>query len=61
MELGQDLDMSIVENKIASQQPHQCALLIYTVSPMCQTIYCSTNFLRFFFLSSLAPLVHLKL
>ena len=34
MELGDDVDTSLVENKIAAQKPHQCALLIYTVSCM---------------------------
>lgn len=32
MELGKDIDTEVVENKIANQQPHQCALLIYTVN-----------------------------
>lgn len=30
MKLGNDVDTSLVENKIAAQKPHQCALLIYT-------------------------------
>lgn len=58
MELGKELDTSVVENKIAGQQPHQCALLIYTVSPIIMSNHCRSTF---FFLDSLAPLVHLKL
>ena len=32
MELGKDVDDSVIEEKIKSQRPEQCALLVYTVS-----------------------------
>ena len=32
MELGKDMEDSVVEDKIKAQKPEQCALLIYTVS-----------------------------
>ena len=31
MELGKDVDDSVIEEKIKSQRPEQCALLVYTV------------------------------
>ena len=31
MELGKDLDDSVIEDKIKAQKPEQCAVLIYTV------------------------------
>ena len=32
MELGKDVDDSVIEEKIKAQRPEQCALLVYTVS-----------------------------
>ena len=32
MELGKDIEDSVIEEKIKAQKPEQCALLIYTVS-----------------------------
>lgn len=32
MELGKDIEDSVIEKKIKDQKPEQCALLIYTVS-----------------------------
>ena len=32
MELGKDIEDSVIEKKIEDQKPEQCALLIYTVS-----------------------------
>ena len=32
MELGKDMEDSVIEDKIKAQRPEQCALLIYTVS-----------------------------
>lgn len=32
MELGKDIEDSVIEDKIKAQKPEQCALLIYTVS-----------------------------
>ena len=32
MELGKDIDDSVIEEKIKAEKPEQCALLIYTVS-----------------------------
>ena len=32
MELGKDMEDSVIEDKIKAQKPEQCALLIYTVS-----------------------------
>ncbi len=32
MDLGKDIETSVVENNIDKQKPEQCALLIYTVS-----------------------------
>ena len=32
MKLGEDMDNSVIEEKIKAQKPEQCALLIYTVS-----------------------------
>ena len=32
MKLGDDMENSVVEEKMAAQKPEQCALLVYTVS-----------------------------
>ena len=32
MELGKDMEDSVIEEKIKAQKPEQCAVLIYTVS-----------------------------
>ena len=32
MELGKDIEDSVIEEKVKAQKPGQCALLIYTVS-----------------------------
>ena len=32
MELGKDMEDSVIEDKIKAQKPEQCAVLIYTVS-----------------------------
>jgi hypothetical protein len=58
MKLGENLDTSIVEKKIDKQQPHQCALLIYTVSAIMQlnTFYIQPIFPP----NSQGPLVILK-
>ena len=32
MELGKDVDDSVIEEMIKAQRPEQCALLVYTVS-----------------------------
>ena len=32
MELGKDMEDSVIEDKMKAQKPEQCALLIYTVS-----------------------------
>ena len=32
MELGKDMEDSVIEDKIKAQKAEQCALLIYTVS-----------------------------
>ena len=32
MELGKDMENSVIEEKIKAEKPEQCALLIYTVS-----------------------------
>ena len=32
MDLGKDIENSVIEEKMAVQKPNQCALLIYTVS-----------------------------
>ena len=32
LELGKDVDDSVIEEKIKAQRPEQCALLVYTVS-----------------------------
>ena len=34
MELGKDMDDSVIEEKIQAKKPDQCALLIYTVSAL---------------------------
>ena len=31
MELGKDIEDSVIEDKISAQKPNQCALLVYTV------------------------------
>ena len=31
MELGKDVDDSVIEEKIKAQRPEQCALVVYTV------------------------------
>ena len=31
MELGKDIENSVIEDKISAQKPNQCALLVYTV------------------------------
>lgn len=31
MELGKDLEDSVIEDKIKAQKPEQCAVLVYTV------------------------------
>jgi hypothetical protein len=32
MELGEDIDDSVIEESINAQKPEQCAVIIYTVS-----------------------------
>ena len=32
MELGKDMEDTVIEEKIAAQKPEQCVLLVYTVS-----------------------------
>ena len=32
LELGKDIEDSVIEEKIKAQKPEQCAVLIYTVS-----------------------------
>ena len=32
MELGKDMEDSVIEDKIKTQKPEQCAVLVYTVS-----------------------------
>ena len=44
LELGKDMDDSVVEEKIKAQKPGQCALLIYTVSV---EEFITTNFFYF--------------
>jgi hypothetical protein len=34
MELGKDIEDSVIEKKIEAEKPEQCALLIYTVSDL---------------------------
>ena len=34
MELGKDMEDSVIEDKIKAEKPEQCALLIYTVGKM---------------------------
>ena len=31
MELGKDIENSVIEDKIAAMKPNQCATLVYTV------------------------------
>ncbi len=31
IELGKDIETSVIEDKVAAMNPNQCALLIYTV------------------------------
>ena len=31
MELGKDIEDSVIEDKISAQKPNQCAVLVYTV------------------------------
>ncbi len=31
MELGKDIETSVIEDKIAAMKPNQCATLVYTV------------------------------
>ena len=38
MELGKDVDDSVIEEMIKAQRPEQCALLVYTVS------FCTIHF-----------------
>ena len=33
--MGSEIETSVVEDKIESQKPDQCALLVYTVSSSC--------------------------
>ena len=43
MELGKDVDDSVIEEKIKSQRPEQCAIVVYTVSLGSISIYAHTS------------------
>ncbi len=60
MELGKDIETSVIEDKVAAMKPNQCATLVYTVSNLYQMLFLLV--LRYYvvFLSSLAPLANLK-
>lgn len=49
MELGKDIENSVIDGKIAALKPDQCALLIYTVRSI-NNNYQTISF--FFFLQS---------
>ena len=49
MELGKDIEDSVIEDKISAQKPNQCATLIYTVRATWKltfpyTLYVHMNF-----------------
>ena len=48
LELGQDMDDSVIEEKIKAQKPEHCAVLIYTVSAekFCIIKPCHMNCMR---------------
>ena len=39
LELGKDIEDSVIEDKIKAQKPEQCALLIYTVSTVATPLH----------------------
>jgi hypothetical protein len=39
MELGKDMDSSVVDDIIKNQKPNQCASLVYTVSRTMFSVY----------------------
>ena len=42
LELGKDVDDSVIEEKMKAQRPEQCAVLVYTVSDESYGFICCT-------------------
>ena len=45
MELGKDVEDSVIEEKMKAQKPEQCALLIYTVGKHGDQLVYTTRFI----------------